>query len=137
MQLYHVGTDGQKSDDDVLIGSQITKTDGLYRFDDLKPGDYYVKLNSGIPDNMVSSTGEGVAQVTGTGTNEPAPNPDQNASDNDDNGNQMGTMITSDIVNLGINDEPTTDRDNEPTTNLAVDFGLFELMALGNFVWID
>ena len=137
VQLYQVGTDGQKSETDVLVATQITEADGLYLFDNLSAGNYYVKLNSGIPANMISSTGEGTAQVTGSGANEPAPNPDQNETDNDDNGSQMGSMIMSDVLNLGIGQEPTTDGDNDPNTNLAVDFGLFELMALGNLVWLD
>lgn len=137
VELYQVGEDGQKSEDDVLVGNQTTKEDGLYRFDELKPGDYYVKLNGGIPDNMISSTGEGTANVTGSGPNEPAPSVNQDNTDSDDNGTQMGTMVMTDIINLGIGQEPTTDGDNDPNTNLTVDFGLFELMALGNLVWKD
>ena len=137
VQLYQAGNDGVKSEDDVLMASQTTEADGNYRFDGLKPGDYYVKLNSGIPLNMISSTGEGTMTVTGSGVYEPAFNPNQDDTDNDDNGTQMGTMIMSDLFNLGIGQEPITDGDDDANTNLAVDFGLFELMSLGNLVWID
>ncbi len=137
VQLYDAGADGQKSEDDNLLATVTTLADGLYRFDGLKPGDYYVKLNNGIPANMISSTGEGLANVTGQGTFEPAPNPDTQSADNDDNGSQMGTMIMSDLFNLSIGGESTTDGDNDPNTNLTVDFGLIELMSLGNLVWKD
>ena len=138
VELYQLGADGEKGgDDDVLVASMPTGNDGGYLFDQLSPGDYYVKLNGGIPTNMVSSTGEGTATVTGTGPNEPAPSPDQNETNNDDNGTQMGSMIMSDVLNLGIGQEPTTDGDTDSNTNLSVDFGLFELMALGNLVWKD
>ncbi|MEM1118950.1 MAG: SdrD B-like domain-containing protein [Bacteroidota bacterium] len=137
VQLYTTGADGQKSADDVLVSAMTTLDDGLYRFDNLKPGNYYIKLNDGIPPNMISATGEGFANVTGQGANEPAPSPDTNSADNDDNGTQMGSMIMSEIFNLAIDGEPTNDGDNDPNTNLTVDFGLIELMSLGNLVWKD
>ncbi len=137
VQLYNAGADGVKGNDDELLATRITKADGLYLFDGLKPGNYYVKLNSGIPANMVSSTGSGVANADSQGPNEPAPSPDNNASDNDDNGSQMGSMIMSDLFNLGIGTGPTNDGDNDANTNLTIDFGLIELMSLGNLVWSD
>jgi len=137
VQLYSAGANGQKNDDDVLVATETTLADGLYRFDGLKPGNYYVKLNSGIPANMTSSTGEGLTNVTGQGAFEPAPNPDANITDSDDNGSQMGNMVMSDLFNLSIGGESTTDGDNDPNTDLTVDFGLIELMSLGNLVWKD
>ena len=137
VQLFKSGADGQKGGDDVLVTTQTTKSDGKYLFDKLKPGDYFVKLNSGIPENLVSSTGEGIQNISGSGPNEPAPDPDNNSNNNDDNGTQMGSMIMSDLFNLTLNNEPTNDGDNDANTNLSIDFGLFRLMSLGNLVWID
>ncbi|MEM6319147.1 MAG: SdrD B-like domain-containing protein [Bacteroidota bacterium] len=137
VQLYQLGPDGQKSADDVLVKSDTTEANGLYLFDGLKPGKYYVKLNDGIPANMVSATGEGLQTSTGNGPNEPGPNPDTNTTDNDDNGTQMGTMIMSEVFMLTIDGEPTNDGDNDPNTDLSVDFALIELLSLGNLVWSD
>ncbi|MFK7980659.1 MAG: SdrD B-like domain-containing protein, partial [Saprospiraceae bacterium] len=136
VQLYKVGITGQKNDNDVLVGSQTTEADGLYRFDELKPGNYYVKLNSGIPTGMVSSTGQGPVLELSTGSTEPAANPNNNQNNNDD-GTQMGNMIMSEVVNLGIEEEPTNDGDDHNNTNLSIDFGLYRFICLGDYVWVD
>ena len=72
----------------------------------------------------------------GQGSHEPAADPNNNQNNNDD-GTQMGTMVMSGIVNLGIGEEPTNDGDNDDNTNLTIDFGLYSFMCLGDYVWLD
>ena len=135
--LYKDGTDGQtNSADDIEMARMTTDSIGKYLFEDLYPGDYFVKLNSGIPYNMVSSTGEGIHLITGTGTYEPAPDPDKDL-DNDDSGIQTGIMISSSMVSLELYTEPTNDGDSNTATNLDVDFGLITKIDLGGVVWFD
>ena len=76
-----------------------------------------------LPASFVSSTGEGNL-LTGNTTHEPGvpSNSDINA---DDNGTQMGNMIMSDLATLQLYREPVGDGDNDRTSNLTIDFGLF------------
>ena len=130
--------DGTKGNgDDIGLDTVITVGGGLFLFDSLYPGDYYIKLNSGMPPGMISSTGEGILSITGTGSAEPAADPDDTNTNNDDSGTQMDTMVMSDIVTLNLNNEPTDDGDADDNSNLAVDFGLFQTLAIGNLVWED
>ena len=138
--LYAVGTDGLINTlDDVKMDSVLTNLTGGYLFTGLNAGNYYVKLSSGIPSGMVSSTGGGVYDNTGAGTFEPSASTDIN---NSDNGSQMGTMVMSDIITLSIYGEPTTDGDTSSLTNLTIDFGLYKPyillpLSVGNLVWND
>jgi len=46
VRLYSFGPDGiPGTDDDVLVGKTMTDADGKYLFEDLAPGDYFVKLD--------------------------------------------------------------------------------------------
>jgi len=119
--------------DDTIIDSVITATGGQYLFDSLYPGEYYVKLNSGIPTGMISST----AKENNSLNTEPAADPDSDDLNDDDNGTQMGTMVMSELVSLTLSDEPINDGDMDATSNLAVDFGLFVPLSVGNLVWAD
>ena len=124
VQLYSVGLDGLKNTaDDRLDSTMTTANGGLYLFNNLNPGLYYVKLTgSGIPSGMVSSTGDGVHDVDGAGIYEPSTSIDVN---NVDKGTQMGTMVMSNIITLTVYGEPTNDGDTSSLTNLTVDFGLY------------
>ena len=136
--LAQAGLDNTKeTSDDVILDSMLTENGGQYLFDSLYPGDYYLKLNEGIPAGMHSSTGEGTGIFTGNGSTEPANDPDATDTNDDDNGTQMGTMVMSDLVTLSLSDEPTNDGDVDTTSNLAVDFGLYQTLAVGNLVWED
>jgi hypothetical protein len=133
--LFQVGPDGQKATgDDVLIAKDITDANGYYLFTELVPGEYYVKLNSGI-DAYTSSTGEGLTKVSNNGAYESAPDPD-NDMDNEDNGTQMNTMVMSELIMLEFMQEPTSE-DNFVNSNLTLDFGLIKKLCLGNLVWHD
>ena len=90
---------------------------------------------------MYSSTGEGTDTFTGIGTFEPATDPDATDTNDDDSGTQMNTgdtpMVMSDLVTLQLRDEPTDDGDSDDNSNLAVDFGLYQTLSVGNLVWED
>ncbi|MEM1119956.1 MAG: SdrD B-like domain-containing protein, partial [Bacteroidota bacterium] len=134
--LFSVGPDGVKDGgDDLEIARDTTDTNGNYLFEDLDDGTYYVKINSGIPTNMTSSTGTG-ADGTGNSDFEPGAMTNNDVNDNDD-GTQMGSMIMSDTVQLAVNTEPINDGDTDSLTNLTVDFGLIRYLSVGNLVWED
>jgi uncharacterized repeat protein (TIGR01451 family) len=126
VQLYDLGTDGIKSGDDNLLGTEMTDGNGEYLFDGLNAGTYYVKLTGvGVPAGYVSSTGDGIYDTDGNGSFEPffGTNGDVN---NTDDGTAMGAMIMSDTIVLTIFGEPTNDGDASNNTNLTVDFGLYQ-----------
>ncbi len=121
--LYEPGTDGKRNTaDDVEVARKRTNINGCYMFDNLFPGEYWVKLN-GTPQGFVSSDGNG-HQYTGTGVYEPGASPEIN-NDADDNGAQMGTMVISEMVKLVLYEEPMDDADAFNFTNTTVDFALF------------
>ena len=123
--LFQPGADGKRNTtDDVEIERKRTNLNGCYQFDNLLPGEYWVKLNR-LPQGYVSSDGNGTL-YTGSGSYEPGISPEIN-NDTDDNGEQMGTMIVSDLVKLVLYDEPVDDGDVLSSTNTTVDFGLFPL----------
>ena len=135
--LYKLGNDGIKgTNDDVLVTSQLTDSDGQYLFQNQTTDLFYVKLTGqGIPVNFVSSTGEGIYDQGGSGPYEPFFGTDLNVDDEDD-GTQMGSMVMSDTIRLTDNEEP------DGNTNNTVDFGLYEPQAeptntLGDLVFAD
>ncbi|MDZ7879491.1 MAG: SdrD B-like domain-containing protein, partial [Saprospiraceae bacterium] len=139
VKLYSVGADGLKgTSDDHLDSTMTTAGGGLFLFTNLNPGLYFVKLTGvGVPTGMVSSTGGGINNLSGTGTFEPSTSTDV---DNADNGSQMGAMVMSGVINLTLNGEPTVE-DGAANTNLSVDFGLYtpslQTASVGNLVWND
>lgn len=103
---------------DQALATTTTDSTGRYRFDDLLPGDYLVQVDSsnfmigGVLFGRVSSTG-----------NDPAPDPDDDV-DNDDNGYALeGYGVVTRAVTLTAGGEPVADGDEDPNTNLTVDFG--------------
>lgn len=126
----------------VTITSTTTAGGGLYRFNELAPGDYIVEVVP--PSGYCSSTGA-PGSITASGPYEGAstPDPDTNVN-NDDNGSvsanacgQAGYTLRSAAVTLAYGAEPTNDDDSDPNSNLSVDFGLFRPVGLGNLVWGD
>ena len=133
-----------------LIATDVTDINGLYLFDNLRPGNYAVEIAA----SNFNGAGPLVGFTSSTGTNgsvtgpyEAAPDPDANATDNDDNGTINGALTTggirSALVTLTAGGEPLTENpDNDPNTpnaneNLTVDFGVFQPLSLGNRVWFD
>jgi uncharacterized repeat protein (TIGR01451 family)/gliding motility-associated-like protein len=139
LSLYNAGNNG-KDATDTLKATTTTDADGFYLFKNLQAGNYYVKITGGTPSGYISSTGNGPNDTGTAGTYEPSTVVDIN---NQDNGTQMGSMIMSNIVVLEYDKEPINDGDNDKTTNLTVDFGLYKptvvppTLSIGNLVWND
>ena len=140
VSLYRdVNTDGVP--DGPAIRTDTTDAQGYYIFDALAPGDYIVGLDNsnfagaGALNGLISSTGNGVDDQT----------------DSDDNGIDALDVtfgLLSSTINLTMGAEITTEADLGPEGNgtngetadnsdLTVDFGLYEPLAIGNRVWFD
>ncbi|GEP45558.1 putative Ig domain-containing protein [Brevifollis gellanilyticus] len=125
--LMNPGADNEVggSSADVQVGALFTTgADGLYSFTNLLPGNYYVRV---IPP-------AGYTQTGGT----PA------TTDNDTDGNNDGSLpdgvgmpLVSPVITLSIGGESITDGDNDPDTNLTVDFGVWSPVGVGNLIFID
>lgn len=100
-----------------LLGTMVTDATGLYRFDNLAPGQYRVEITP--PVGYVSSNGTGDTTQAGSGPYEPAP-----ASNTDcvDNGTTNGGVITGSVITLGL---PGTNISENGNADLTEDFGLF------------
>ncbi|MFN0088190.1 MAG: SdrD B-like domain-containing protein, partial [Blastocatellia bacterium] len=126
-------TPGLQIPGDAFVTSQATAGGGIYSFAGLLPGNYYVFLH---PDNFTSGALAGCISSTMTQTD---PNLPANIGgvDNDDNGFAgPNGGVTSGMVTLTGNAEPTGE-DANPNTNLTVDFGFYSTVNLGNLVWKD
>ncbi|MCA0353764.1 MAG: hypothetical protein LCH85_17360 [Chloroflexi bacterium] len=136
--LYADDGDGSFDAGDSFIRQTTTIAGGLYNFDQLLPGNYIVVLPAG--NFTTGNILQGWASSTG-GSSEPASDPD-NDINNDDNGTTIGTLgttgvIASNAISLNAGSEPTNDGDTDPNTNRSLDFGVFTLGGLGNYVWFD
>ncbi len=128
VQAFHPGADlaigGSGADADVLLATTTTNSTGNYRFDDLPVGPVYVRVSP--PSNL---------RVTG-GT----PVLLDNSVDNDNNGSQPGgpgTPLFSPIITLTPGLESTNDGDNDPDTDLTIDFGIWSGVGIGSTLWAD
>ncbi|MEF3273474.1 MAG: carboxypeptidase regulatory-like domain-containing protein, partial [Chloroflexus sp.] len=138
VQLFQ-DTNGNGSYDDsadTLVAATTTDADGLYRFNDLAPGDYIVV----IPSSNFNGPLRFFRSSDGANTTDSANDPDDNL-DGDDNGigpsgGVVSGAVASRAVTLSVDAEPTTDGDTDSNTNLTVDFGFYSL-TVGNRVWID
>jgi uncharacterized repeat protein (TIGR01451 family) len=119
--------------DGTAVGTPIqTDASGHYLFTNLKPGQYYVEIDA--PSGYATSTG---LPGSFTGPYEAAPGPD-NDINNDDNGTaQTGSVVRTALVTLVSSKEPVNDEDSDANSNLTVDFGLYQLVRVGDFVWLD
>ncbi|MBL7816022.1 MAG: gliding motility-associated C-terminal domain-containing protein [Saprospiraceae bacterium] len=122
--LYNAGNNGIKGGgDDFIVDSLITDVNGNYLFAGLNEGSFYVKL-TGLPSNLVSSTGDGPYDADNSGAFEPSTEGDVNERDHGTG--MIGTgMVMSNVVVLTRYAEPTNDGDTDSNTNLTVDFGLY------------
>jgi hypothetical protein len=104
------------------IASVTTGATGVYTFTNLLPGEYVVRVTP--PAGYVLTPGGA------------DPDDDNNT---DSNGKPVSgeTYAQSDPITLVSGDEPTTDGDSSPNSNLSVDFGFYEPVAVGDFVWVD
>lgn len=127
MTLYE-DTDGNgvfTSGVDLAVATDTTDSNGRYRFDNLLPGDFVVGADAanftggGALAGLISSTG-----------NEPTPDPDDDA-DNDDNGDPAASgSVVARAVTLTAGGEPVSDGDQDPDSNLTVDFGFTPISDL-------
>ncbi|MCB8975991.1 MAG: carboxypeptidase regulatory-like domain-containing protein [Ardenticatenaceae bacterium] len=124
----------------------ITDVDGVYLFENLPPGDYIVRVAASNFDQWNDPLYGFVSSRSNLVT-DPAVDPDNNQSDVDDNGRNNPDPANGGIVSypvtLTVGGEPTnegTDEDGDfpnANSNLTVDFGFFELLTLGNYIWLD
>ncbi len=132
-------------DTDMLLASASTYTEngepGHYIFENLCPGYYIVQI---APENFTAG-GLLEGYVSTAGDSDP-----DNDTDNDDNGYIQDNLailsygVFSKSVTLTSGDEPVNDGDDNPDSNLTVDFGFFKQeetpqcnLSLGNVIWYD
>ena len=129
---------------DSLVRATQTANGGYYWFDNLVPGQYYVKL----PVIEFQAGGDllGLASSTGAGTDEAS---DETLDENGiDNADPAANGIRSNTFNLQPGAEQTLEnQDGYPgslpdnSVNATADFGLINpatsLVAIGNRVWLD
>jgi hypothetical protein len=92
------------------VATTTTAAGGVYSFDDLSPGQYFIYIPTPPAAYPLSSTNTDTAD---------------NGEDNDDNGIQtaQGQPVRSPLISLVAGTEPTNDGDNDSNTNLTLDFG--------------
>ncbi|MEM7033138.1 MAG: SdrD B-like domain-containing protein, partial [Chloroflexota bacterium] len=117
-----------------ILSTTTTNAGGFYTFTNLITGTYIVEIDAsnfektGVLGNYASSQPDVVNGADG---------------DNDDNGVPHATgSVRSDPVVLAVGTEPTGEPHEDGilpsnNSNLTIDFGFFELMAIGNLVWYD
>nr|WP_261341176.1 SdrD B-like domain-containing protein [Fimbriiglobus ruber] len=106
-----------------------TDANGFYQFNNLAPGTYQVQITP--PAGYISSSGTNGSL---TGPFEPGSTNFTDAGNNTDHGTTTGTTVTSPTVTLN---PPGGNPDNAGNGNLNVDFGLYQPLSLGNFVFND
>ncbi len=141
-----------------VTAETVTDANGEYSFANLVAGDYSVR----VPSTQAETLGGGLtvnatalANLASSTTD--AIDPDADATDNDDNGVTVASGWQSGIVTLGSTDnavtetEPTTELDfrtasdddtgwangTDARSNVTVDFGFYQLLRLGDIVWLD
>ena len=97
--------------------AQTTSITGSYQFTNLLPGDYIV-------------------QVTPPAGYALSPNDQVGTDQTDSDGVQVGTVIQSPVVNLAVGAE-TADGDTDDNNDPTIDFGFYQPLSLGNYVWHD
>ncbi|MCA9926752.1 MAG: hypothetical protein KC421_30500, partial [Anaerolineales bacterium] len=114
------------------VSNQTTGADGLYQFTNLPPGDYRVRVTP--PADYLPAT-------TQTTTDDDGSESDSNIADEPVSGTYESGTFT-----LTIDGEPTEsgsyagdaqDDAGDANGNMTVDFGFFQPLSLGSFVWID
>ncbi len=141
-----VGPDGAFGTADDAAGGVRTNAFGSYLFTGLAAGDYVVAIDA--PIGYLSSTGNGL-DPNPVGPNEAGAAIDEDASpiDGDDNGHYDATTATirSLPVTLAFDAEPLgesatpgiVDLSPDGESNYQLDFGLIQVLELGNRVWVD
>ena len=116
--------DGVISNDDPMVATQLTGSDGSYLFDCLIPGDYIVQIDEA---NFTPGTGV-LAPFNGATVG--GADPDDDPSNTDSNGSiTLGSGVVSPAVTLSVGDEPLNGN-----TNDTVDFGF---LPTGGFLAVS
>ncbi|NKQ35254.1 MAG: isopeptide-forming domain-containing fimbrial protein [Chloroflexi bacterium] len=122
------------------VGNVTTDASGYYTFTNLVPGDYVVEVVAGNWTTGVFSAGgtyPGAVGSPGSGAD--------NQDNTDDNGLVDGTAVFSGVqsavITLTSNGEPVSEDPQETTpdnnSDLTIDFGFYQPVSLGNYVWLD
>ncbi|MAU00242.1 MAG: hypothetical protein CL608_24140 [Anaerolineaceae bacterium] len=132
-----------------VTGLPITTTTdatGRYVFDSIPPGTYIVRVAAENFDEWTDPL-YGFVSSRNNVSPDPAADPDVNSSDGDDNGRNNPDPANGGIVSypvtVTVGNEPTNEGQDEDgsypnaNSNLTVDFGFFELLTLGNYIWLD
>ncbi|MCB9149008.1 MAG: carboxypeptidase regulatory-like domain-containing protein [Caldilineaceae bacterium] len=133
------------------IDTQTTGAGGYYLFDDLLPGDYMAEVVSANFGASQPLDGFFSSQITADDPNI-GPNGEADLGiDKDDNGiddlDPAANGIWSGVITLSAGDEPITETDLEvevgdglaapSSSNLTLDFGFFQPVSVGDYVWSD
>ncbi|HMR62970.1 MAG TPA: SdrD B-like domain-containing protein, partial [Anaerolineae bacterium] len=117
-----------------LVGTDTTASGGFYSFENLEPGTYFIRL----PASNFDEPGDSLFSYV---SSQPTFNP-SNGVDGDDNGSDFDGGITSPTFNLVSGQTPEGEVDEDQTfpdnsSDLTIDFGVVQLLTLGNQVWFD
>jgi len=129
---------------DEFVSATVTSGDktsgiGYYRFEGLSEGSYIVQI---APENFEASGAlNGYVSTFGNA------DPDEDASCTSDKGIPItGYGVVSQAVTLTCGEEPVNDWDQDPNTNMNVDFGFYAekdtgdavcTLGLGDMIWND
>jgi len=119
--------------DGAAIATTTTNPNGVYRFDDLTPGNYVVGVTPPTP-----ASGPAFESTDGPGQ---SANPNDNVN-NDDNGiNTIGGETFSGTVTVAAGTEPTNDDTfagiPDENSNLSIDFGFYQPISITGNVFED
>ncbi|QEL13843.1 SdrD B-like domain-containing protein [Limnoglobus roseus] len=121
------------ADGTTLLATQQTTATGGYQFDSLRAGSYIVEIIP--PANFASSSGKNGSL---TGPFEPGVVGNLNNQDHGTaqaNGRIRAAVVA--LANPGDLANPDSNGQGANNANFNVDFGLYRLQSVGNFVWID
>lgn len=128
LQAFNPGADlaigGTGANADTLIATVISDSMGAYGFDNLPVGPVYIRLTP--PSTLRVTSGRPVTIDNGV--------------NNDNNGAQPGgpgTTLFSPIITLAAGLESIADGDNDPDTELSIDFGIWSGVGIGSTLWGD
>ncbi len=108
------------------VSAQTTDINGLYRFDNLLPGDYVLRITAPSGTSFIP-----------TMVNQPDPDQTDNTDSNFDlTRTPPSGSYESGVVTLTVGEE-VLDGDTDDNHNPSVDFGFFRPMSVGNRVWLD
>lgn len=128
VEIYRPGADnaigGSGANADTLFASTVTNASGAYSFPNLPVGQFYVRV---LTPTSLRVTG-GTAVTADNGVN------------NDNNGAQPGgpgTPLFSPVITLAPGLESISDGDNDPDTEMTIDFGIWSGVGIGSTLWGD